>query len=77
MECVSHLYSTGGSWGGAVYSSDGCPGDCTGMPRFQLHWQSHLYRTLTSFFLDFVNNNPANFTNAYWDVAALRVYTEL
>lgn len=24
---------------------------------------------------DYVNNNPSAFTDAFWDIAALRVYT--
>lgn len=42
-----------GDWAGAVYSSDGCPSDCT----------------------DYVNNNPSAFTNAYWQLNGVRVYT--
>ncbi|KAI0072358.1 putative laminarinase [Panus rudis PR-1116 ss-1] len=42
-----------GDWAGAVFNSDGCPGDCN----------------------TYVNQNPSAFANAYWDIAALRVYT--
>ena len=30
--------------------------------------------TLQSVISDYVNNNPADFANAYWDFAAVRVY---
>ena len=28
-----------------------------------------------SFLIAFVNNNPGAFTNAFWDIAAVRVFT--
>lgn len=30
---------------------------------------------MTYFMTDYVNNNPSAFSNAYWDVASVRVYT--
>lgn len=41
-----------GDWAGAVFDSDGCPGDC----------------------VTYVDENPAAFINAYWDLASVRVY---
>nr|VWO94484.1 Mixed-linked glucanase [Ganoderma boninense] len=41
-----------GDWAGAVYSSDGCPGDCT----------------------TYVDQNPSAFSNAYFDIAWLKIY---
>ena len=29
---------------------------------------------MTYFMTDYVNNNPSAFANAYWDIAAVRVY---
>jgi len=41
-----------GDWAGNVYSTSGCPGNCT----------------------DFVDNNPDQFVEAFWDIKSLRVY---
>ena len=60
----------GGSWAGVVYTSDGCPGDCIGESLIDRDREFYLAVRL----LDYVNNNPSAFTNAYWDVAGVRVY---
>ena len=61
----------GGDWAGGVYPQSGCPSTCVGMCLIYVQ-QCFL---ITLFRLDYVDNNPEAFKDAYFDFAALRVYT--
>jgi hypothetical protein len=60
----------GGDWAGNVYSASGCPSTCVGM-----FSQFFSFPTIADVWdIDFVNNNPASFQNAYFDFASIRMY---
>ena len=61
----------GGDWAGNDYSQSGCPSDCVGMSSASCIEKRKAADTIQS---DYVNNNPSAFTNAYWDVASVRVF---
>lgn len=66
----------GGDWAGqqSIYAGAGCPGTCVGeLLTFSI--QTLIHQCSTKFLpVDYVNNNPSAFSNAYWNFAALRVY---
>ena len=61
-----------GDWAGAVFSSDGCPGDCTSA--------CYLPCVLPVLYANvpllpaYVDQNPSAFSNAYFDIASLNIY---
>jgi hypothetical protein len=62
------LSAAGGDWAGNVFAGQGCGSSCTGMsPPFDLTLPAHHVA-------DYVNNNPGAFSQAYWDIAGVRVY---
>ncbi|TFY70103.1 hypothetical protein EVJ58_g41 [Rhodofomes roseus] len=61
-----------GDWAGqsSVYSSAGCSGTCVGEVILPSSCKLLLMPAA-----DYVNANPGGFSNAYWDVASVHVYT--
>jgi hypothetical protein len=64
----------GGDWAGNVYQDSGCPSTCVGM--FYCFISTVLANVTDDVWnIDFVNNNPASFKDAYFDFASIRTYT--
>ncbi|PSR71763.1 hypothetical protein PHLCEN_2v12367 [Hermanssonia centrifuga] len=71
---LTFWYTAGGDWAGidSIFNGAGCPGDCVGAClNFSIFGTVQL---LTQRSTDFVNNNPSAFSEAFWDIAAVRVY---
>ena len=63
----------GGDWAGNAYQDSGCPSTCVGMfcnPTVFLM----LSNRADVQYIDFVNNNPASFKDAYFDFASIRTF---
>lgn len=68
----SSLSETGGDWAGNVYFLTTCPSTCVGACISKIaRW---LTIQLTAPLLDFVNNNPSGFADAYFDFASIKIY---
>jgi len=61
-----------GDWAGqdSIFQGAGCPGTCVGKPCLVVFHNEIL---LTNY-LDYVNNNPEAFSEAYFDFASIKVY---
>ena len=65
-----------GDWAGADYPTSGCPGDCVDC-RCLCRRERMCMLTDSGLALAVVDNNPAAFANAYWEINSLRVYTPI
>ncbi|PPQ94921.1 LOW QUALITY PROTEIN: hypothetical protein CVT25_004407 [Psilocybe cyanescens] len=63
-----------GDWAGTAYGQSGCPSTCIGTKLDSTYETLILMSPLSRSVLDFVNNNPDAFVDAYFDFAAIRVY---
>ncbi|CAG8654264.1 9515_t:CDS:10, partial [Acaulospora colombiana] len=59
-----------GDWAGAVYPDSGCVGDLCQVCEVLISFASDI---IPVGHIDFVNSNPSAFSDAYWDIAAIRM----
>ena len=59
----------GGSWAGGQYAAADCPGNCIG--ELQLSFKRIISNNRV---VDYVNANASAFSDAYWDIASLKIY---
>jgi hypothetical protein len=69
------LIFTKGDWAGNVWSTSGCgTGTCPDCKTINLIIETPMSRLADPLSL-VVNNNPSKFSDAYWAINSLRVYT--
>jgi hypothetical protein len=69
-----HLPFAQGDWAGTNWPSSGCGNSTCENCKHPLAYDGQLLG-LSTHFLSVVNNNPSAFSEAYWVVNSLRVYT--